>query len=184
MSSSAGFFTISEMSADRAFWRNLILSVLAVAAIGYGIALGVTSGKLKVAAIGAVKIMDKPINAAGRAVKPISEIATDAKVDKASDPEYAGYVVNFEDLCKVNEYPIPLDPSVILIEAPDGSVTAATTKVGPKTCAIIRSLVGKKQDQTTIYAASDSPFSGIKSDRKYVILKASAAGPEGALLPK
>jgi hypothetical protein len=141
------------------------LSLFAVAAISSGVAVVLTIGKLKVQPIGPVKVVNAPSE---QNAKPISQITVSGTI--ANRPEYVGWVVNLDDLCKKSEYSIPLESSVILIQTDEG-ITAATTKLSPKACETIGKLVAKRPERTTIYAASDTPFSGMQSELKYVKLK-------------
>jgi hypothetical protein len=103
-------------------------------------------------------------------VRPISEIKETAKTDP--DAVWAGYVVKLRDLCRISisdtRSSQPTNETVILVRDPESqTLTAATVNFGSSLCKKLE----KKADKEQLYATSDVPFSGIPSQKQFLVLR-------------
>jgi hypothetical protein len=159
------FFPLKPLVRDRAFLLSLCGSLVAVIALGFAIAGTIASFKIEVTPIAEVSFVPQPPPARLDAVRPLSEISQVAVTNNSNKPAVvAGWVINLGDFCKsYRNEASDWKTSLVLVQA-NGQLTAATSKIGPKTCDLIKKLSGDE----TIYATSDTPFLKVNSEKRFI----------------
>lgn len=158
------FLSASDLVHDRAFVRNLILSMAAVATIGAVASFSIARSKLTVRPIASAEFVAHPNSST---VQPIARLP---ELSRPGDDQtvWSGYLAELRAVCAAGE-PKP-GPSVVLVKDARDDLRVGVANLSARSCAQAQNLKGNE----TVFIASDTPLPQGEKVRKYVTVTMSA----------
>jgi hypothetical protein len=160
---SDAFYSTDTLVHDKKFLLSAAVSIVVAAGATL---LGLTAlerTKITVTPIAAVQFVLPPPTGSA---KPISQIldAKDAKIAPGANNVWSGYIVEVNKLC--DEPQTDGKHAAVVIMKTNVGFTAGTAQLGSHTCELAKNLKAGE----ALYAASDTPFVAVPSEKKFVTL--------------